>query len=367
MYQILFLDDEPQLLSALRRMLSPMRSRWEMHFCTRPSDALSLMHHVPFDAVITDMRMPEMDGATFLTEVNTHFPGVLRVILTGHAEKELLLRSIDVAHLYLSKPCDGASLVMAITHALDMRTYLKSDTLRTLINGLRFLPVLPDRWHHLVEELDLPTGSLKHAADLIEQDPFLLASILHVANSVSLSMDKPVSRALPALQHLGVDIVKPLILKKYLTDTFQGTVIVNHAVDALWERSGQVALYAYRQARDHHLSPTKCDRVYAAGLLHLIGSAVLIVNYPNEITGIERRMAETGRTLSDIENSIFSASGNEVGAYLLGIWSMPSSIVDAVAFSDNPSYSAPPFSLVSLLRAAKQACDQNRSPSSAIA
>ncbi len=355
-YRILFVDDEPQLLSALRRMLSPMRSRWDMHFCSRPSDALALLHHAPFDAVVTDMRMPEMDGADFLTAVSSNFPGALRVILTGHAEKESLLRSIDVAHLYLSKPCDGTTLVTAITHALDMRTYLQSDTLRTLINGLRFLPVLPDRWHDLVKHMDSPTGSLKQAATLIEQDPFLLASILHVANSVSLSTDKPVARALPALQHLGVEIVKPLILKKYLTDTFKGTDAVNHAVQRLWDHSDRVAHYAYRQAHDYHLSPAKCDRVFAAGLLHLIGSAVLIVNYPHAVAAVTHSLEETGGPLCARERAIFGASGNDVGAYLLGIWSMPSSIVDAVAFSDNPTYTAPPFSLVALLRSAKEAC-----------
>src|ERR1700751_643330 len=104
--RVLFVDDEAMVLSGLQRSLRPMRNEWEMAFVNSGAEALQLMEHEPFDIIVTDMRMPVMNGAQLLEEVKRRFPQCFRIILSGQADQETIMRAVDPTHQYLSKPCD---------------------------------------------------------------------------------------------------------------------------------------------------------------------------------------------------------------------------------------------------------------------
>src|ERR1017187_5896099 len=114
MKRILFVDDEPSLLEGLRRMLRPQRARWDVMFANGGEAALRMLEAHPCDVVVTDMRMPGMDGAQLLEQVRDRFPGVVRIVLSGYCEMESTLRAVPVAHQFLQKPCDSASLLQSI-------------------------------------------------------------------------------------------------------------------------------------------------------------------------------------------------------------------------------------------------------------
>ena len=86
MKHILFVDDEPNIIEALRRMLFPLRKEWNMSFCSGASEALAAMEQQRFDVIVSDMRMPGMDGAQLLAEVKTRYPDTVRFILTGQTD-----------------------------------------------------------------------------------------------------------------------------------------------------------------------------------------------------------------------------------------------------------------------------------------
>ena len=109
--RLLFVDDEEHILDGLRRMLRPMRGQWDMVFAGSGEEALAIMEETPFDVVISDMRMPEMDGAQLLSEVQKRHPEAARIILSGYAAKESVLRTVGPTHQYLAKPCDPRELV----------------------------------------------------------------------------------------------------------------------------------------------------------------------------------------------------------------------------------------------------------------
>jgi len=69
MKNILFVDDEPVLLDGLRRSLRSMRNEWSITFAGSGEEALKVLEKAPFDVVVSDMRMPKMDGAQLLNEV----------------------------------------------------------------------------------------------------------------------------------------------------------------------------------------------------------------------------------------------------------------------------------------------------------
>ena len=103
--KILFVDDEVSVLQGLERMLFEMVDSWDMSFVESGEQALSELSDEPFDVIVSDMRMPSMDGATLLAHVHDEYPDVVRIILTGHSELEATLRAMPVAHSFLTKPC----------------------------------------------------------------------------------------------------------------------------------------------------------------------------------------------------------------------------------------------------------------------
>src|SRR5437867_2356541 len=108
--RVLFVDDEPNVLAGLQRMLRPMRQDWDMHFVTGGADALNALADARFDVIVSDMRMPGLDGADLLDEVSRTYPDVVRIVLSGQANQESILRVVGPAHQYLSKPCDAEAL-----------------------------------------------------------------------------------------------------------------------------------------------------------------------------------------------------------------------------------------------------------------
>ena len=110
MRRILFVDDDPRILEELRDMLRPQRHDWEMAFAPSGDAALALMQASPFDVIVSDMRMPGMDGAALLARVRQEYPQVVRIVLSSHTELSTALRVVPVAHQFLAKPCDAEML-----------------------------------------------------------------------------------------------------------------------------------------------------------------------------------------------------------------------------------------------------------------
>src|SRR6056297_2606251 len=91
--RILFVDDEDNVLRALKRALRGMRDEWDMHFLSGGGPGLELLEEESFDMVISDMYMTDMSGADFLRTVKNRYPGTIRVILSAHSDYELILKT----------------------------------------------------------------------------------------------------------------------------------------------------------------------------------------------------------------------------------------------------------------------------------
>jgi len=124
MKRILFVDDEARVLSGLRRQLFGKRSEWDMHFVESGPAALEDLARTPADAVVSDMRMPGMDGAQLLAEVSLRHPRTVRLVLSGHADPDRVQVARSCAHRYLHKPCPPELLQAEVGRALLLRERL---------------------------------------------------------------------------------------------------------------------------------------------------------------------------------------------------------------------------------------------------
>jgi DNA-binding NtrC family response regulator len=119
--RILFVDDEPAILDALRRSFRIHRSRWQMEFAISAARALEVLAADSVDVVVTDFRMPEMDGGQLLGLVRERWPHTARLILSGYSGLQDALTTGGLAHEYLNKPCSSEELEGAIERMLSFR------------------------------------------------------------------------------------------------------------------------------------------------------------------------------------------------------------------------------------------------------
>jgi len=142
--RILFVDDEPNVLEGFRRMLHSMRGVWEMAFAPSGTEALDLMAQNPFDVVITDMRMPGMDGAKLLEKIEALYPDCVRIIISGHSDPAFILKAVRTAHQYLAKPCSSEEIVRTVSASLALRAPLATSfEVPGVQNGVSANPSIP--------------------------------------------------------------------------------------------------------------------------------------------------------------------------------------------------------------------------------
>ena len=137
---VLFVDDEQAILDGLRNSLRKERKRWDMTFALGGQQALEEMKKTPADVVITDMRMPGMDGAELLRHIQRDFPAAARIVLSGQAERESIMRALPVTHQFLHKPCDGETLRAVIEQTHALHKLMQNPALTALVGKLERIP-----------------------------------------------------------------------------------------------------------------------------------------------------------------------------------------------------------------------------------
>jgi response regulator RpfG family c-di-GMP phosphodiesterase len=118
---LLFVDDEPNILSALKRLFRPHGYR--IRTAEGGAAGLELLEQEPADLVISDMRMPQMDGAKFLEHVREKWPDTMRILLTGYADVSSTIAAINKGEIfrYISKPWDDNDIVLLVKQALELK------------------------------------------------------------------------------------------------------------------------------------------------------------------------------------------------------------------------------------------------------
>ena len=336
MNRILFVDDDANVLQGLRRMLRDMRQEWHMEFAGGGQEALEVLAKAPFDIVVTDMRMPGMDGGQLLTEVMQRYPHMVRIVLSGQAEEAAVIRTVGAVHQYLSKPCDAETLKKTVARACALRSVLADENLKRVLSHIQSLPSLPALYTRLLEECQNPRGSLRTVGEIIAEDVGMTAKILHLVNSAFFGLRTRVSSPVQAVQLLGLDTVKSLTLCASVFSQFEGA-LHRFPLMAFWRHSLVAGSFARIVATAEQNETTFANDASVAGLLHDAGQLVLAANLPDRYA----QALDLARTeeipIADAETKVFGASHAMVGAYLLGLWGLPDSVVEAVARHHDPS------------------------------
>ncbi|MDP3856580.1 MAG: HDOD domain-containing protein [Stagnimonas sp.] len=332
MNRILFVDDEPGILDGLRNSLRRQRHRWEMVFVASGTEALRELEKAPCDLVVTDMRMPLMDGAELLRRVKAGWPATARIVLSGQAEQEAILRTLPVAHQFLCKPCDPEQLSAVIDRSCRLGALLNHDPLRRAIGALDSLPCLPRHRAALEATLARPGTGLAEVGAIVERDPALSVKLLQLVNSGYFGSGGTQCSIRQAVTYLGLELLRTLVTD---TQVFATPPTASGGMDLEpWQRH---SLRMARLMRRFFAGEKLAEEAYALGLIHDVGEVVLAAALagPHGRSGTAPIASGATATLREPLNA--DVGHAEVGAYLLGIWGLPLSMVEAVTHHHRPS------------------------------
>ncbi len=332
MTRVLFVDDEPRVLEGLERMLFDVDTDWETSFVTSGHEALALLDRERFDVVVSDMRMPKMDGATLLSEVHARHPELLRIVLSGQTDEEGAIRVAAVAHQFLGKPCPAHHLLEVIEGCLRMQAVLRDPALRAMVGHVGKLPAAPSVYAELGRLVDDPTIAVDEIARVIGRDPVLTARVLHLVSSAFFSQGPKVTNIREATLRLGCRTIRNLTLSAEIFESVAAESIGGVDVEALRKRAEQRATLAAMTCAD---DARRHDATTAA-LLCDLGTLVLAKSGVPQFVAAAVDSVETGRHQHEVEAERFPATHAEVGAYLLGVWGLPHAVVEAVANHHRP-------------------------------
>jgi len=335
--RVLFVDDEQNILDGIKRTLHGMRTEWQMAFSASGEEALKKLEESAFDVIVTDMRMPGMSGSELLTEVLKLYPSMVRIVLSGTVEHDLVLRSAATAHQYLVKPCDAATLRATLDTALRIRDILKSPKLRSLVSRVTSLPSLPSVHAKLVESFENPEISSREMGEIIAQDVGMTAKLLQLANSAFFGLYRYVASPSEAAIYLGLDTIRALTLSTGVFSVFHGSGAAGPFIGQLQQHSMRVGMVANTITKRESLPKKICDSSLIGGLLHDVGKLVLAANCPEEYDEVLAAARKEGVACHDMERQVFGATHAEIGAYLLWLWGLPDEMCKAVAFHHKPA------------------------------
>jgi len=333
---VLFVDDEPQVLRALERMLDTADVEWEAEFASDSAEALEMLANDDFDAIITDMRMPGMDGAELLHKVSKLYPQIVRIVLSGQADKEAVLRAVKPMHQYLSKPCAAETLKSTISRACALRDTLSSESLRKAITNLPALPSIPSVYAELNEAIQSEDFALTDVGHIIEKDMAMSAKILQLVNSAAFGLGKQVHSPNQAACMLGVDVIKALVLTTGVFTEFVDDSKSEFSLETLMTHSLKVANFAKQIARAEGMTAGDVNDAYTAGMLHDVGKLILATSDTEAYSRILQTAASNQTSLWEAEHKILNTDHAAVGAYLLNLWGLPQSIIEIVSLHHRP-------------------------------
>lgn len=335
--RILFVDDEPMVLAGLQRSLRSMREEWEMVFVNSGAEALHRMEQQPFEIIVTDMRMPLMTGAQLLEEVKRRFPQCFRIILSGQADQETIMRAVDPTHQYLAKPCDADELKRRLIRAFAIRGLLKNSEMEVVVSRLQALPSLPSLYIEVTSELENREPSVTRIARLVSEDMAMTAKVLQLVNSAFFGLRCQVSSPLQAVQLLGLDTLRALVLSTHVFDKFRSDCLQEAEMAYLWSHSLAVASFAKSIAQFEKQDRRMVDDCFTAGLLHDSGKLILASTMAAKYQIVLHMVRHSQRGVLEAEMQVFGCSHAEVAAFLLGLWGLPENVVEGVAWHHHPS------------------------------
>lgn len=336
MRRVLCVHDDPVVLETLRRELLEQEPDWDVRLSRDEDAAMATIHAWTPDVVCAAIRPPVLDGIVLLTRVRDRSPETIRIALGG-LEKEELMRAHKIAHRAVEEQAEGSLFVETLRRPLVLRDLVTSPPLRSMLGKVGRLPAAPHVYAELTRRLADPHASVAQLANLVQEDTVLAAQVLRIANSAYFGRDRAVSSLPDAAARLGTRLLRSLVLTAEVYGGFAIPPRWTRYVDKVQKHASQVA----RLASSLEPQASWTEDAFTAGLLHDIGKLVLLARVPDLFADLLDDAAASERDLHEVELGRLGAHHGTLGACVLGMWGLPSVIVEAVHGHEDPPAELP--------------------------
>lgn len=333
--RILVVDDEPTVLTVLKRVLETTLDA-EIVTALNADEALQYLEKQSFEVIVSDIKMPGIDGVELLSVVQERYPHVARMVFSAWGGGEVALKTAGTAHQFFSKPGDIAIISKRIEMVLKLRDMLPKEGLEWVVSAVNTLPSLPQTYRELEREIESPTASLESITRIIENDIAMSAKILQLLNSSFFHSQMKKTKASEAVPLIGLQVLKSLVLAMHIFTEWHDGITPGFAPGHILTHSVIVAGVSRQLAINAGMSHSQTEEVYSAGLFHDIGKLLLAANAPDSCQCIEDIRVQKGLTRLEAEESVLGATHAEAGAYLLALWGFDETMINACAFHHHP-------------------------------
>lgn len=315
--QILFVDDDAFVLSALRRLMRSHRDVWDVSFASNGNEAIQIMADLAFDVVVTDVRMPVMDGFELLDHVRNVHPNAIRIILSGQTDSDTDIRPVGPTHHCLTKPCSPDELRTTIQRAIRLQDELNREASGFPELSIHQFPVTPECVVDLRRAINRGETDPDIVAQIIRQDPILTLRVLMFANDTSAQLIGAATVA-EAIKLMGAR----RILENVAANADQQIAIDTLTHTTLVEECLRYSQQCAELAQQHSAGPVVVNESKLAGLAINIGPIAVLV-------------------AKALGNDITHQNTDAIGALLIRSWAFSNSVAEAIAFrnSDIPTNS----------------------------
>ncbi|MGK9475632.1 HDOD domain-containing protein [Melioribacter sp. OK-6-Me] len=321
---IIFVDDEINVLNGLRRSLYASQFKWKASFIQSGVEALNVLKSERCDIIISDIKMPGIDGSELLRIVKKNYPQVVRFALSGFHKEDLAIQSSNIFHQYFAKPFEWNLLREKIEPVMILKELIVNNRTIELINSGDVVPALPEIYYKLERELNSEDISIHRIVNIISKDIALTAKILHLANSAYFGTVAQITNLHQAVTMLGINIIKSLVLYINIFNFVNKNPRIKDYIEELWSHSILVASLSKQIMEFFTKDRVKSERAYIAGILHDIGKII-------QLSLLLRIGKENLYPMEESESKdLLGATHSELGAYLLSLWGLPKEIVEGV-------------------------------------
>lgn len=331
MKKILLVDDEIPILNLFRRVL--LDTDYEVFVANSADEAMSVMQQHNIDLVISDMRMPGLDGYHLLKNIKEQYPDTLRVILSGYADEKLVVKALlnNIAKVYLFKPWKNDELVSLINNLFETEEILLGSRLLSIINNAEELPTIQASFTKILA-LTESDAELADIAQAIAKDQSIASKLLHFANSAFYGLKT--GSIVEAVKYLGLKTTRSIVLSTPILNSFELVGMGAKLMQKQWSHAfftNKIFAFLYDKFLKKRLSEIDAT----AGLLHNIGVAFLIKHYQAEYLALKKGAGEK-EVLAEEERDVLGVAHTELGGHLLRWWDLPYPIIECAMYHHDP-------------------------------
>ncbi|MDO9140887.1 MAG: response regulator [Methylobacter sp.] len=334
---ILFVDDDENITNGIMRQLRPYRGEWQLFIAKNGDQALKIMAKQPIDLIVSDIVMPGMGGDELLKTVCELYPATVRMVLSGYTDEKTLKISLEVAHQYLSKPCNAETLRESISQVFKIQACVRNPQIITGVGDLNKLPPLPKIYQELNAAITDEDSTIRDIADIFARDMVLSAKLLQLVNSPYFGLKRTVSNLTDAISLIGLKKLSSLVLSVHIRTSFPANnPDIQGYIEYLWQDACRASELARLISLSEEQQEDRPDQAYLGGLLHNMGLLIFLSRGGDKLKNLISAVQNTDTPIAELETAIFGFTRSEAAAYVLSLWKIPPRIIEAILLQNTP-------------------------------